>query len=291
VHDDFDAIADLFRAGVEIYEELEFEPDELRRWLTAPTVDLERDIRLWHEGGRLLGYVDIDRVGEDPVCWWSDVRLHPDADFVHIVPEVLAWAESRAAGGLLRTWAPSGLVQLRREFERAGMKRTRGSWRMEIDLDDTIPAPVFADGLEVRPLDDGQERVAYDVHQESFEDSWEHVHEPYEEWCHWLVDAEAYDPSLWFVAWAGDEPAGVSLCRLRKGVGWVGILGVRRPWRRRGLGRALLLHSFHEFRRRGLTRAGLGVDAESLTGAHKLYESAGMRVERELGFFEKHVPP
>lgn len=289
--DDFDAIAGLFRAGVDIYEELEFEPDELVRWLTAPTVDLERDIRLRYEGEQLHGYVDVDSTGEDPVRWWSDVRLHPDADFARVAPELLAFAESRAAGGLLRTWAPSSLGRLSREFERAGMKRTRGSWRMEIDLDDKIPAPVFADGLAVRQLREGEERVAYDVHQESFADSWEHEPEPYEEWRHWLVDAEAYDPSLWFVAWAGDEPAGVSLGRVRNDVGWVGVLGVRRPWRRRGLGRALLLHSFHAFRSRGLTRAGLGVDAESLTGAHKLYESAGMRVVRELGFFEKHVPP
>jgi ribosomal protein S18 acetylase RimI-like enzyme len=288
--DDFDAIAELFRAGVEMYEELEFEPDELRRWLTAPTVDLERDIRLSFDGERLLGYVDIDPTGENPVRWWSDVRVHPDADFARIVPELLGWAESRAVGGLLRTWAPRALVRLRTEFERAGMRRVRGSWRMEIDIDDTVPAPQFADGLVVRAMEPGQEHAVYDAHQESFADSWEHQHEPYEEWRHWLVDAEAYDPSLWFLAWDGAQLAGVSLCRVRNDVGWIGILGVRRPWRRRGLGRALLLHSFHELRRRGLTRAGLGVDAESLTGAHKLYESAGMHVVRELGFFEKSVP-
>ena len=73
--------------------------------------------------------------------------------------------------------------------------------------------------------------------------------------------------------------------------GWVGILGVLREWRRRGIGRALLLHAFHEFKRRGLPRAGLGVDAESLTGANRLYESAGMHVVRQLDFFEKQLAP
>jgi ribosomal protein S18 acetylase RimI-like enzyme len=53
------------------------------------------------------------------------------------------------------------------------------------------------------------------------------------------------------------------------------------------LGRALLLHAFAELRRRGFRRAGLGVDAESLTGAHKLYESAGMHVEARFDVYEK----
>lgn len=142
----------------------------------------------------------------------------------------------------------------------------------------------------MRPLREGEERIAYEVHEETFEDSWEHTREPYEEWRHYLVDTESFDPSLWFLAWDGDEPAGVAICRVREVVGWVQILGVRRRWRRHGLGRALLLHAFDEFRRRGYERAGLGVDAESLTGANRLYESVGMRVARQLDFYEKQLP-
>jgi ribosomal protein S18 acetylase RimI-like enzyme len=51
----------------------------------------------------------------------------------------------------------------------------------------------------------------------------------------------------------------------------------------------LLLHSFAEFRRRGLRRAGLGVDAESLTGANRLYEEAGMHVSARFDIYEKMV--
>jgi len=67
----------------------------------------------------------------------------------------------------------------------------------------------------------------------------------------------------------------------------VNILGVRNQWRRQGLGRSLLLHCFHEFRRRGFHAAALGVDADSLTGANRLYESAGMRVVRRSDVYEK----
>jgi ribosomal protein S18 acetylase RimI-like enzyme len=62
---------------------------------------------------------------------------------------------------------------------------------------------------------------------------------------------------------------------------------VRRPWRGRGLGRALLLHTFAEFQRRGMNRISLGVDAENPTGATRLYESVGMIVEAEQVVFEK----
>ena len=73
----------------------------------------------------------------------------------------------------------------------------------------------------------------------------------------------------------------------RNGGGYVGALAVRRPWRGRGLGRALLLHTFAEFQRRGFDRVTLGVDAENPTGATALYESVGMTVESEAIVFEK----
>ena len=97
---------------------------------------------------------------------------------------------------------------------------------------------------------------------------------------------------------AGDEIAGLCLCdvnkehiaRIGRQEGWVDILGVRRPYRCQGLGRALLLAGLHVLKRAGMESAtplvlrpkdsGLGVDAESLTGATRLYESVGF-VERK----------
>ena len=67
------------------------------------------------------------------------------------------------------------------------------------------------------------------------------------------------------------------------------MLGVRRAWRRQGLGEALLLHAFAEFRRRDITRGTLGVDASSATGATRLYERAGMSVYRDTIFLERQV--
>jgi ribosomal protein S18 acetylase RimI-like enzyme len=131
------------------------------------------------------------------------------------------------------------------------------------------------------------------VHQDAFQDHWGFEPQPYERWARWFLESERFDRSLNFVVLQRREIAGVCLCsRHWSGdptYGWVGVLGIRPAWRRRGLGLALLLHAFAEFRRRGCERVGLGVDAGSTTGALELYERAGMRVERRNDTFEKFL--
>jgi mycothiol synthase len=68
-------------------------------------------------------------------------------------------------------------------------------------------------------------------------------------------------------------------------------VGVRRPWRKRGLGLALLRHAFTEYHRRGVPRVGLSVDAESITGAPRLYGRAGMRVRESYIIHLKELRP
>ena len=137
--------------------------------------------------------------------------------------------------------------------------------------------------------------------RESFKDHWGFVEgsfeEEYERWMHRIRNDEHFDPALWFLAMDGDEIAGMSLCWRSAfddpDMGWVGTLGVRRPWRRRGLGLALLQHSFGEFYRRGKPRAGLGVDAQNLTGAMRLYTKAGMHSDprHQHSSYEKELRP
>jgi ribosomal protein S18 acetylase RimI-like enzyme len=91
------------------------------------------------------------------------------------------------------------------------------------------------------------------------------------------------------IAWDGNEVAGFSQNRFRKGIGWIGTIAVRRPWRGKGLGIALLRHTFGEFYKRGMTTIGLGVDSSNLTGATRLYQRAGMYVAGEFSLYEKEL--
>ena len=72
----------------------------------------------------------------------------------------------------------------------------------------------------------------------SFADTWMFEREPFEVWSHWFVKDTGFDPSLWFLAEAGDELAGIALTRVSENepdLGWVRILGVLPEFRQRGL--------------------------------------------------------
>ena len=91
----------------------------------------------------------------------------------------------------------------------------------------------------------------------------------------------------------GDCVAGFALGRwhlpLDRSRGVVASLAVRPAWRRRGLGLALLRNALGEFYRRGCGSVELLVDSDSLTGALRLYERAGMHTFRTQGVYEKEL--
>ena len=183
--------------------------------------------------------------------------------------------------------------EARKLLESTGHALARNFWTMEIELGGNPALPAWPEGISVRTCFRGRdERAVYEAQREAFRDHWGGNEEPFEEWSRRMAEGPGYDPSLWFITENEGEVAGMSLCRsTSEAKGWVAVLGVRRGWRRRGLGEALLLHSFGEMRRRGKTSVELGVDSESLTGATRLYERAGMKVARQVAVFEKELRP
>jgi mycothiol synthase len=268
---------------------------EIRRAWSAPDFDSERDARLADGAEGALAYADLEDLGGDHEKFWLFLVQRESGD--RAAEALAAWGEKRArelakegAGRILSGgWTADTGVSA--TLRRRGWVLVRHSYRMVIDLEPAPPAPVWPDGVSVRRFRPGDEQRVYEVHQETFVDSWEHVRMGYDVWEHWYLSSDRFDPDLWFVAEA-NEVAAIALCsehETEAGVGWVSILGVRRPWRRRGLGRALLLHAFSVFRDRGFTRATLGVDASSLTGANRLYEQVGMRVAARFDTYEKRL--
>jgi mycothiol synthase len=263
--------------------------EEILLYWESPDVDLDRDV-LVAEGsdGSIVGYGDL---GESGDTVWLDVRAleaEPQPALVEALERVVH--EKRPANRLLG-YVSEGDTNLRRTYEEAGYEVVRHSYRMEIDLSDLPADQGLPDGVAIRPMREGEEEQFYEVQQQSFEDAWLHAREPYEQWQHWFLKDPSFDASLWFAAVSDGEIVGVAICTVRQGVpglGWVRILGVLRSHRRRGIGEALLRRAFAEFASRGYERVGLGVDAESPTGAVALYERAGMRVARTSIQLEKH---
>ncbi len=104
-----------------------------------------------------------------------------------------------------------------------------------------------------------------------------------------------YDPSLLRVAWQGDQVAGMVLSFIDKDQnemygrkrGYTENICVRRPWRRQGLAKALIASSLFALKERGMIEAGLGVDAENISGALNLYELMGFRVVKKNIIYRK----
>ena len=97
--------------------------------------------------------------------------------------------------------------------------------------------------------------------------------------------ARGFDPALWLLAWDGQELAGFVLAFLERvgepDLGWIGSLGVREPWRRRGLGDALLRSAIGELHARVCGAWASVSTPRTRPGLLTLYERAGMEVVRQ----------
>ncbi len=287
--------------------------DTLAEW-QSPGFQLSANTRVvLAPSGEVAGYVSLWDAPPhvDPEQWG---RVHPDRAGHGLGSYLLGWAERRARTALDQ--APPGarvvLVDWINRLDTAtqallrnhGHVPVRVNYRMLIDLDPAAPpaAPQWPAGVSVRSFVVGQdERVTLRTIRTAFRDSWGFVESPFEahleHWTYrWRSDPD-FDPSLWFLAVAGDEVIGTALSRLGinedRELGWIFSLGVLRPWRRQGVAAALLQHCFVQLWQRGRRRVGLGVDADSLTNALHLYEKAGMRPDpaRIYEVWEKELRP
>jgi ribosomal protein S18 acetylase RimI-like enzyme len=175
-------------------------------------------------------------------------------------------------------------------FERHGFRYVRRFWEMAIELDEEPPAPELQAPFTLERFDPADARAFHATMDSAFADHWEHHAIPFEQWWEQKQSAHDFDPSLWFLVRDGDEiAAAIRNDPERNGGGYVGAIGVARPWRGKGLGRALLLRTFAEFWSRGQRRVTLGVDAENPTAATRLYESVGMSAETAAVVYEKQL--
>jgi mycothiol synthase len=167
----------------------------------------------------------------------------------------------------------------------------RGYYRMSVELEQAPPRPEWPEHTTVRAFELGRdERPAYEVVEDAFRDVWGRPQGTFDRFLG-FTHVESFDPGLWFLAESGGEISGVCLCKTVADRGEVDVVGVRCPWRGRGLGLALLRHALGEFYRRGVREVGLSVDAESATGAPRLYGRAGMQVEESYVLYQKELRP
>ena len=104
-------------------------------------------------------------------------------------------------------------------------------------LEERPPPPAWPVGVVVRTFDQERDtRAVYALIQDAFGDNERHTAESFEEWQAFMIDREAFEPGLWFIAESKGEIVGCVLCPNYEDEGWIRQLAVAREWRRRGLG-------------------------------------------------------
>ena len=268
--DDAERVATLFQQTYGDARPLDAE--EIRTWLRNE--EFEPDwLRVLEEDATVVGYGDI---------WVQQDEVALDVAAPGRWTPFFEWAESAARQRDLprvRVAPPAG-HELAAVAEARGYRAWRSSFAMEITLAEPPPEVPLPAGMTLRPYEPANDETLRAQLNDAFGEDpfWHEV--TASNFREFYLRARGFDPSLWLLAWDGSELAGSVLAYPERGgdatLGWVGTLGVRRNWRRRGLGGALLQHSFRVLYDRGLRKVGLGVDAENPTGALGLYERAGM---------------
>jgi mycothiol synthase len=273
------------------------------------SVDPKRDVLLAEEDDRTVGMTWVERVVRDggPVYeMWGAVL--PDVRRHGLGTALLDWSLARIRQRAVNE-DPGVPIVVQGESEEqevghgallatAGLTAVRRFFLMRRPTLENVPDVPLPDGLEIRPITEDQRRPILEAEFEAFKDHWG-TREPSEEHFSLTLSRAELDTDLWLVAWDGDQVAGVvenwiwadENAELGVRRGWLERISVRRPWRRRGLARALTARSLVRLREAGMDEGMLGVDSENANGALGLYERLGFEVHSRSAAYRRTLDP
>lgn len=309
--DDAPAVTDLLAAW-ERAEPVDdgYTETEIREEFAAPTAALDRGGVAVLAGDRLVGYGLLQVVACEPE-WvaFSDGGVHPDWHrrgigrriLEHQVEQACRLRDTQAPDrpGELRVGAAEARVGSRLALESVGFTTERYFFRMRTDLRGTAPRPVDApSGVRIREYRTEDEEAVRLTSNAAFADHWGSAPREPDAWRAEYPGASSFRPAASFVAEGtadygagsatgpGSGVVGFVLAAeheadtARRGypTGYVSRVGTTRAARGRGIGTALVARSLVAMWAQGFAEAELHVDAESPTGAGRLYSRLGFEV-------------
>ncbi len=307
---DYEAMADVIEGSKAV--------DGIERTVSAEEIaeqykhlvncDPYRDMLLVEIQGQVVGYSRV---------WWQrgkgEKRLY--VHFASLLPEwrgmglrraMLRHSERRlrqiaadqpgAGPRYFECWAADTEEHWETLLRSHGYEAVRYGFDMLRPALESIPVVPLPEGLEVRRVQSKDYRTVWEAAKEAFRDEWEHSEDDWsdDQFERWQKEP-IFQPELWQVAWDGDEVAGMVLTFVDRKEneeygrqrGYTEGICVRRPWRRRGLARALIARSLDVLKNQGMTEAALGVDAENPNGALRLYQSLGFSKVKSGAVYRK----
>jgi mycothiol synthase len=297
--------------GIERAEQLE---DITNNYAHLHHCDPYQDMLFAEVDGKVVGYTR---------CWWEveGSGTWVGFQFGNVLPEwrhkgigsiLLKFTEQRLshiarqlqksgelpaeASCILDNFVSSSETDRMELIERRGYHAVRYAFDMVRPNLENIPDLPLPNGVEVREVRPEYLRLIWEASNEAFRDHWGYIPDPWESFES-FVQSPDYDPSLWRVAWQEDQVVGMVLSFIDKDQnekygrkrGYTENICVRRPWRKQGVARALIAFSLKALKERGMTEAGLGVDAENISGALRLYKYMGYQVVKQGTIYRKQI--
>lgn len=287
---------------------------DLERQYEDPRSNPITDARIFRNlAGKLVAFARVfamPKPTNENIAFLS-CEVAPEARAQGLEQECIDWMEERATERLAEIAQAEDADALPRAmrvdypkdsaflaiYRARGFEHVRSSYNMQRDLDEPIPPSPLPPNLTLHTLEPEMDDAVRETFNESFRDHWGHEDASPEVWQTSVADVSDLRRDLSLVVKDGDET--VAFCinfentadNERRGIrrGWVGILGTRRTWRKRGIASALLAESMRRFREAEFDWLGIGVDTENLSGALHLYESMGFKPYKTRVMLEKKV--
>jgi mycothiol synthase len=297
------ANAERLRSGQDFYS-----TDEQFRlfYETLANTDIDEDVAVAEIDGRIVGYGRTgwrDEPGGTRICevvTFVDQQA-PAEVYATLFKAIEAHARQVNPAGpgsrLLQASGGDTAPDREKVLRDLGYEPVRHFFSMVRPTLDDIPDYPLPEGLEIREVQPDHLPAIWAADQEAFRDEWGYVEATDADYERFTSDPVQSDASLWRIAWDGNEVAGQvrsyvnaeeneRFGRLR---GYTEHISVRRPWRRRGVARALIAASLAALHELGMAEAGLGVDTNNPSGALQLYMSMGFEPVHRSTIFHKRI--
>jgi mycothiol synthase len=290
-----DAVTTLFNEeGRALTGEIILPPDWTRTWWRQPDVVHETDMVVVEAPDGTLAGAFLLRREPPGVEIWGTGGVGPAHHGKGIGSAILRASEATVRRSPAVEVFRSGTLDVpaaHELFEAHGFRLARRFLTMRIEFGRPPPGPDPVAGVHVGGYDAGRDGEAvFDVMQAAFRDHWGDTEWTRESWR--TGYEERYDHGLWWLAWRGGELAGALIGTAEaydRKTGIIELLGVAPRHRRHGVGELLLRTAFRAFHQRGLSAVELTVDAESETGATRLYERVGTLSRPRFCVYEKEL--
>jgi mycothiol synthase len=310
-HDDAEALHALLRAS-EVADKSRFVTslDEVRQLMADPELSLAVDSLggVLPDGG-LACFAAVQMrdlaVKRRAVNLFGSV--HPEFRRRGLGSAILGWSEKRGVERFddhrddlprfLEVWSDERSTDRRLLFTASGYGPIRYYEEMLRPLSVPIPAAELEGGLRFELWSPALDEAVRLAHNEAFADHWGSQPLGRESWVHRFVGSPYFRPDLSWSVMDGAEVAGYCLAyhsaedarASGRMDGWLGQIGVRRPWRKRGIATAIICHVMSEMARAGLDHAVLQVDSDNPSGAAGLYRRLGFATEQREIRWAKEV--